>query len=148
MRLLGLDVGTRTIGLAVCDEDEVVATPLRTLRRHGGERDLVAVAAVMNETEARGLVVGLPLTLEGSEGAAARRVRALGDALAARIGCPVHYHDERFSTVEAERVLLAADLSRRRRKQVVDHVAATLILQAHLDHRQARATSRQGGGPR
>ena len=76
MRLLGLDVGARTIGLAIGDDDDRVATPLRTLQRAGGQQDVDAVRRVMDEVDATGLVVGLPLTMEGGEGAAARRVRA------------------------------------------------------------------------
>ncbi len=92
----------------------------------------------MAELEAEALVLGLPLSLEGLEGMAARRVRAFGSALGEHLGCAVYYQDERYSTVEAERVLIEADLSRRRRRQVVDHVAAALILQAYID--RARAT--------
>jgi putative Holliday junction resolvase len=133
MRILGLDVGSKTIGLAVCDEARRVATPLRTLTRKGGKADLEAVESVMNETGAGALVLGLPLDLSGREGEAARRARSLGQALAERLGCPVHFWDERFSTAEAERVLLQADVSRKKRKQVVNHLAASLILQGYLD---------------
>ena len=133
MRLLGLDVGTKTIGVAVCDEEGVVAMPLRTLARHGGQRDIDAVAAVMHETGATALVVGLPRELSGREGDAARRCRTLGDTLGQALDCPVHYWDERFSTTEAERMLISANVSRKKRKKVVDHVAASLILQGFLD---------------
>ncbi len=141
MRLLGLDIGTRTIGVAVSDEGGVVATPLRTLERHGGRRDLEAVAAVVTETGAGGLLLGLPLALSGREGEAARRVRTLGAQLAQHLGCPVHYWDERFSTAAAERALLEGNLRRRARRQVVNHVAAALILQGYLDSLAARAAS-------
>lgn len=134
MRLLGLDVGSKTIGVAVSDETGLIASPLRTLQRRGLRQDLQAVAAVMQELDAAGLVMGLPLDLRGREGESARRARSLGEALALELSCPVHYWDERFSTCEAERVLLEADLSRKRRKQVVNHVAAGLILQGFLDH--------------
>lgn len=137
MRLLGLDLGSKTIGVAMSDEEQVVSTPLRTLPRHGGRKDLDAVAAVLQETGAAGLVLGLPLDLSGKEGDAARRARRFGQQLEAALGCPVHMFDERFSTVAAERVLLEADLSRKRRKQVVNHVAASLILQAFLDRGDA-----------
>jgi putative Holliday junction resolvase len=133
VRWLGLDVGSKTIGVAVSDEEEVVATPLRTLVRHGGERDLEAVADVLRETGAAGIVLGLPLDLAGREGDAARRVRALGERLAAHTGCSVEYWDERFTTVQAERALLEGDVSRRRRRQVIDQVAAALLLQSFLD---------------
>jgi putative Holliday junction resolvase len=138
MRLLGLDVGSKTIGLAVCDEAQTVATPLRTLTRRGGTADLEAVGSVMTETGAEALVLGLPLDLSGDEGEAARRARSLGQALAGHLGCPVHYWDERFSTAEAERVLLQADVSRKKRRQVVNHLAATLILQGFLDRERAK----------
>ena len=133
MRLLGLDVGTKTIGVAVSDEGAVVAMPLRTLSRSGGERDVEAVAAVMRETGAGALVVGLPLELSGREGDAARRCRILGQVLAQKLDCEVHYWDERFSTTEAERLLISADVRRKKRKQVINHVAASLILQGFLD---------------
>lgn len=119
--------------MAVSDEGGVVATPLRTLDRHGGTRDLEALAAVFQETGADGLVLGLPLDLEGREGEAARRVRMLGEKLADHLGCPVRFWDERFSTVAAERALLEADMKRRKRKQVINHVAAALFLQSFLD---------------
>jgi putative Holliday junction resolvase len=133
VRWLGLDVGSKTIGVAVSDEEEVVALPLRTLARHGGKRDLEAVADLVRETGAGGIVLGLPLDLEGREGDAARRVRALGERLAAHTGCSVEYWDERFTTVQAERALLEGDVSRRRRRQVIDQVAAALLLQSFLD---------------
>ena len=133
MRLLGLDVGTKTIGVAVADDEAVVAMPLRTLSRSGGERDVEAVAAVMRETGAGALVVGLPLELSGREGDAARRSRVLGQVLAQKLDCEVHYWDERFSTTEAERLLISADVRRKKRKQVINHVAASLILQGFLD---------------
>lgn len=133
MRLLGLDVGTKTIGVAVSDDGGVVATPLRTLARSGGKRDLEAVAALMGEMGAEALVIGLPLELSGREGDAALRSRTLGGKLAKALGCEVHYWDERFSTSEAERMLISADVKRRKRKQVINHVAASLILQGFLD---------------
>ena len=146
MRLLGLDVGTKTIGVAVCDEAQVVATPLRTLPRKGGSRDLQAVAAVMQETGAGALVLGLPLELSGREGDAARRSRVLGRALARQLECPVHYWDERFSTVEAERLLIGADVSRRKRKKAINHVAACLILQGFIEHEGRSAVADADGG--
>ena len=137
VRWLGLDVGEKTIGVAISDEEEVIATPLRTLSRHGGMRDLEAVAAVLHELGAGGLVLGLPLQMNGREGDAARRVRDLGQRLATHLRCPVEHWDERFSTVQAERALLEGDLTRRRRRQVIDKVAATIILQSFLDHRSS-----------
>ena len=135
MRLLGLDLGERTIGVALCDEGEMLATPLLTVRRQGGARDQEAIGALLAEHEIGGVVLGLPLDLKGREGVAARRVRAFGERLAQALGCRVWYWDERFSTVQAERVLLDAGMRRARRKQVVDKVAAAVILQSYLDAR-------------
>lgn len=133
MRWLGLDVGEKTIGVAVSDDEEVVATPVRTLARRGGQVDLEAVADVLQELGGGGLVLGLPLDMEGGEGDAALRVRRLGERLEARLGCPVRYWDERFSTVQAERALLEGNMRRARRKRVIDQAAATIILQSFLD---------------
>jgi putative Holliday junction resolvase len=133
MRLLGLDVGQKTIGLAVSDDGGVVASPLRTLSRVGGKRDLEAVAETVRETGVAALVLGLPLELSGREGQSARRVRRFGEALGAHLGCAVHYWDERFSTAEAERALLEGNLRRAHRRQVINHIAAALILQSYLD---------------
>ena len=138
MRLLGLDVGEKTIGVAVCDEEQAVATPMRTLERRGGKGGVAAVAAVLQETGAAGVVLGLPLELSGREGDAARRARILGDALGAGLeGVAIHYWDERFSTSEAERVLIEADMSRKKRKKVINHLAACIILQGFLDRGRA-----------
>jgi len=137
MRWLGLDVGTKTIGLAVSDDDGRVATPLRTLSRSGGDKDIDALARVVEEFQVGGVVIGLPLGLDGTEGLAVHRVRALGTRLAQRLGLGVAYWDERFSTVEAERALISANVSRQRRKRVVDQAAAVLILQGYLDRQRA-----------
>jgi putative holliday junction resolvase len=133
MRWLCLDVGTKAIGLALSDELAVVANPLCVLQRSGGEKDLEALESQYGKQNAGAIVLGLPLDLEGREGAHARRVRKLGADLAQRIGCPVRYWDERFSTTTAEAVLVDAGVSRKRRKAVVDKVAAVVILQAFLD---------------
>lgn len=140
MRLLCLDVGTKTLGAAVSDETETVATPVRTLPRRGGKEDLRAVTALYEEVGAGAVVLGLPLDLQGKEGEAARRVRALGEKLKGALSCPIHYWDERFSTVAAERVLLEGGVRRKKRRAVIDHLAATVILQSYLD----RAGSRPG----
>ena len=138
MRVLALDLGSKTIGCAVSDEEAVIATPLRTLSRRGGAVDREAVAQVAREVGAEALVIGLPAELSGREGPAALRVRRFGEALAATLGLAVHYWDERFSTVAAERALLEANMGRKQRRGVVDHVAAALILQTFLDARRTR----------
>jgi len=138
VRVLGLDVGTKTIGVAVSDELMLAAHPLTTLERRGTDADVAQVDALVAEHGAEVIVVGLPLELSGEVGPRARRVRVLIDALRDRLGdrLEVHEWDERFSTVAAERVLLEADLSRRRRKQVIDKQAAAYILQGWLDARR------------
>ncbi len=131
VRVLGLDVGSRTIGVAVTDELGMCAHALRTLQRKGTKADVLQIEALSKEFSTRKLVVGLPYDLEGNEGHRAARVRVLTDALSAA-GFDVAMQDERFSTVEAERSLLEADLSRAKRKQVIDSMAAQVILTAWL----------------
>ncbi len=137
MRAVGLDVGAKTIGVAVSDELGLAAHPVKTLARLGTAADVEAVATIVATACATAVVVGLPLDLEGRVGPRARRVLVLVDALRARLGdaVPVETWDERFSTVAVERVLLEADLSRARRKQVIDKQAAAFILQGWLDAR-------------
>jgi putative holliday junction resolvase len=138
VRVLGLDVGEKTIGVAVSDELGLAAHPVRTVARRGTAADAQEVADLCRELAATEVVCGLPLALDGTEGPAVRRVRAFTRALAARLGeaVPIHEWDERFSTALAERVLIEADFSRRRRKQVVDRQAAVIILQGWLDARR------------
>jgi putative Holliday junction resolvase len=138
-RVLGIDLGSRRIGVAVSDGLGLTAQPRTTLARHGGARDIAAIAAALAEADADRIVLGLPLDPEGGEGDAARRARAFGDKLVAELHVPVELIDESFSTVEAEAVLLAADVSRARRKQVVDKLAAAVILQRWLDQQRRPA---------
>ncbi len=135
-RALGLDVGTRTIGVAVTDELGVCAHAVKTLARKGTQADVVQIASMARSYSTRHLVVGMPYDLEGNEGPRAQRVRVLIDALVAE-GFRVDIQDERFSTVEAERTLLEADLSRKKRKKVVDSMAAQVILNAWLEARRS-----------
>jgi putative holliday junction resolvase len=135
VRALGLDVGTKTIGVAITDEANVAAHPLTVLERAGNARDSVQIAALVAAHGVTDVVVGIPYELSGRAGHRARRVRELAAALRARLGDAVSHHeqDERFTTAEAERVLLEADLSRAKRRRVIDQQAAALILQAWLD---------------
>jgi putative Holliday junction resolvase len=134
-RVLGIDLGSRRIGVAVSDGLGLTAQPRTTIARHGGVRDLDAIAAAAKEADADRIVLGLPLDPEGQEGPAALRARVFADKLRAAVGLPVELIDESFSTVEAEEVLLAADVSRAKRKQVIDKMAAAVILQRWLDAR-------------
>ena len=135
VRILGLDVGSKTIGMAVSDELELIANTLSTLKRKGMEQDLRDLAAVIAEQGVGAVVVGLPKNMNGSLGASAQMVLELVEELKRTVDLPVFTWDERLSTVAAERVLLEADMSRKKRKKVIDQVAAVLILQGYLDSR-------------
>lgn len=133
MRAMGLDVGTKTVGIAIADELGFSAQPITTLRRTNIKADLAAVAQLINEYGVTHLIVGLALNMNGSEGPRAEQCRKFGDAVANGTTLTVVYWDERLTSVAAERSLIEADVSRARRKQVVDQVAAVLILQGWLE---------------
>lgn len=132
-RLFGLDVGTKTIGLALSDVMRTIASGLTTLRRTKFAADARRLLELAQEHGVGGLVVGLPVNLDGSEGPRAQATRAFTRNLSGLTTLPMLLWDERLSTAAAERMLLEADLSRRRRSEVIDKVAATLILQSALD---------------
>jgi putative Holliday junction resolvase len=135
---MGLDVGSKTIGVAISDELGIAANPVATLSRRGTASDAAQVASLAESREVGDVVVGWPLDLSGQVGHRARRVQVFIDALRVALPAAVGLHrwDERFSTVAAERILLEADLSRRKRRQVVDRQAAAYILQGWLDARR------------
>jgi putative Holliday junction resolvase len=136
MRILGLDVGSKTVGVAVSDPLGITAQGVTTLRRKSAKGDVADVKRLAAEYEASRVVVGLPLNMDGSEGPRAAASRAFGDAVSEATGLPVEYQDERLSTVAAERVLLEGDVSRKKRREVIDRLAAQIILQAWLDARR------------
>jgi putative Holliday junction resolvase len=131
--LIGLDLGEKTIGIAVSDTFRRVASPLRTLRRTKFGADAATLLALAAERAVGGVVLGLPLNMDGSEGPRAHSTRAFARNLSRLTDLPITFWDERLSTVAAERALLEADASRRRRAEVIDHVAAAYILQGLLD---------------
>ena len=131
--LMGLDIGTRTIGVAVSDTTRRVATPLETIRRTKFSADAAVLAQRMQARRIGGLVLGLPRNMDGSEGPRAQSTRAFARNLAGLVEVPITFWDERLSTVAAERALIEADASRARRAEVIDHVAAAYILQGLLD---------------
>jgi len=133
-RMMGLDVGTKTIGVAMSDPTRRLASPVQTLKRRSVRLDTEVLIQLAEERGVDAFVVGLPLELDGTEERSARLARQIGEAVRTASGQPVHYVDERYTSVEAERQLIAADVSRARRKQVIDQQAAVLILQALLDH--------------
>lgn len=131
--ILGLDLGTKTIGIAVSDRRWSVASPLLTIRRGKFTEDAAALARLVADREAGALILGLPRNMDGTEGPRAQSTRAFARNLCRSVDLPVGFWDERLSTVAAERVLLEADTSRARRAEVIDHVAAGFILQGALD---------------
>jgi putative holliday junction resolvase len=131
--LAGLDLGEKTIGVAVSDIFRSVATPVLTIRRVKFTEDAAALLALVAERQVAGLVLGLPRNMDGSEGPRCQSTRAFARNLARLTPLPIAFWDERLSTVAAERALLEADTSRKRRSQVIDHVAAGYILQGVLD---------------
>jgi putative Holliday junction resolvase len=140
--LIGLDLGTRTIGVAVSDRLLTAATANVTLRRTKFGADAAALLALAARHEAGGFVIGLPLNMDGSEGPRAQSARAFARNLAVLTPLPITFWDERLSTVAAERALIEADTSRKRRAEVIDAVAAGYILQGLLD-RLAHLRDRQ-----
>lgn len=133
---MALDVGSRTIGVAVSDPLGWTGQGVTVIRRRNREYDLAEVLRLVGEWDVSELVVGLPLSLDGSRGPQAQKVEAFATRLAEASGLPVRLQDERLSTRQAERVMVDADLSRRRRRQVIDKAAAVLILQSYLDFRR------------
>lgn len=136
MRTLALDLGSRRIGVALSDPSGTLATPHALLQRAPRQSaDHDAVAALVADAGAERVVVGLPLSLDGSAGPAVRLVRAEVVLLRARLSVPVECYDERFTTVSAERALVAAGMRAPQRRAVVDQVAAAVLLQSWLDQR-------------
>jgi putative Holliday junction resolvase len=131
-RLIGLDVGTRTIGIALCDSQWTIATPAELIRRAKFAKDLAALAAFAGTQQAKGLVVGLPLNLDGSDSARTQSVRAFARNLAP-MDLPILLWDERWSTQAVTRTLIDADASRARRAELIDKIAAAYILQGAID---------------
>lgn len=131
--LAGLDLGTQTIGVALSDPLRQVASPIRTIKRKKFTLDAAALEEILAARDVAGIVLGLPLNMDGTEGPRCQSTRAFARNMAARIDLPIGFWDERLSTVAAERALLEADTSRKRRGEVIDHVAASYILQGALD---------------
>lgn len=136
MRLLGLDVGEKTIGVAVSDPMGWTAQGVTVIRRTAIKEDLLVLGKLVIEYEVKKFVVGLPRRTDGSYGPETDKIYEFGSNLEREFSLPVEYWDERFSTIAAERVLLEGDVSRAKRRQVIDKVAATVILQGYLDRKR------------
>jgi len=139
-RVLALDVGSRTIGLAVSDPLGITAQGLETIRRKNKRADFEALQQVLHRYAIQEIVVGYPLRMSGSAGAQAEKISAFAEELRRRFGLPVHLWDERLTSAQANRLLHETEMSIRRRAQVVDRLAAVLILQGFLDCRSASRT--------
>jgi putative Holliday junction resolvase len=132
-RLIGVDLGTKTIGLAISDIERRLASPLKTLPRGAFQKDADALNAIFSDFEIAGIILGLPLDLDGRYGPRAQSTRAFAQNLSMRTDLPISLWDERFSTAVVTRSLIANNVSRARRAQVVDRMAAAYILQGALD---------------
>jgi len=137
MRILSVDYGLARIGLALSDPTRFLAQALSVLKRKSDEAAATEIAAIVREREVDCVVVGLPLNMNGSTGERALQCRAFADLLRERAGVEVVMYDERLTTVAAERILIEADVRRKNRRQVIDAVAATLLLQSYLDSLRA-----------
>jgi putative Holliday junction resolvase len=137
-RILAFDYGSKRIGVAVSDPLGITAQPLPAIRREGDRRDVAAIAELATRCEAVRFVFGLPLHEDGNEGKMAGRVRAFSEKLLEATGLPVEFQDERFTTAQAERMLIEAGVRREKRKEVRDSLSAVIILQGVLDLRNRR----------
>jgi putative Holliday junction resolvase len=142
MKVLGLDIGEKRIGIAISDELGYTAQGMRILTRSNADDGIEAITEIIKETEASEVVVGLPKNMDGSLGEAAQKILSFVTKMEESISVPVILWDERWTTAEAIRLLVDADVSRTKRRKVVDKLAAVLILQGYLDSLEHR----QGGG--
>lgn len=133
MRILGLDVGQRTIGVAVCDPLGFTAQGLTTIRRTNKEKDIEEIRKFCDEYNVESIVIGLPKNMNGTIGPSGDIIMAFGKLIEEKLEVEIKFWDERLTTVAANRAMLEADLSRNKRKKIVDKVAATYILQGYLD---------------
>lgn len=136
MRIMSLDVGSRTIGIACSDALLMTAQGIETIRRTSLEKDFNRLQELISEYEVHELVVGMPKNMNGTKGERAEKTEEFVEKMREVIDLPVTYWDERLSTVMAERQLIAADVSRKKRKSVIDKMAAVVILQGYLDRLQ------------
>ena len=145
MRCLGLDLGSKRIGVALCDPEERVATPLTVVQRtKSRNEDHVRIAALVQEYEAEAVVVGLPLNMNSKVTAAAQAAIDETEQLKLVVGVPVHLYDERLTTVTADRSLMEMEMKADARRRVVDKVAAAVMLQSFIDHRRNQRTKSEG----
>lgn len=136
MIILGVDLGKARTGIAVCDKSEMLASPVEVVKEHNRERLLQRVAGLAKERKAEMIVLGLPRNMDGSEGESAQNARLFGEEIGALTGLPVEFSDERGTTITAHGFLNETNTRGKKRKETVDAVAATIILQNYLDYRR------------
>jgi putative Holliday junction resolvase len=139
-RLLGIDYGTKRLGLAICNPEQTIASPFENYTRQGTAQDARHLRRLIDDERIVGLVVGLPVHMSGDEGGKAREARAFGDWIAVETNLPVAYWDERYTSLQAEQLLMSAELSSKKRKARRDMLAAQILLQSFLNGDRA-ATS-------
>lgn len=133
MKILALDIGTVRIGIATSDIMEIIASAYEVYRRKYLKKDVEHIAKIVSDLSVGEIVIGLPLKMDGSEGQSVQMAREFGDELAKLVSVPIHYQDERLSTVTAQKILIESGMRREKRKDKVDSIAATIILQTYLD---------------
>lgn len=133
MRILGVDYGDSRIGLSVCDEMEILASPLATIKSLSMKKNIDSVCEIAKRENVSLIVVGLPLNMDGNEGERAGKSRAFGRVLERVSGIKVEYFDERLTSVEAEEIMQSVGVKKDKRKNIVDRIAAQLILQSYID---------------
>jgi putative pre-16S rRNA nuclease len=136
MRIMGLDIGTKNIGLAVSDEMMLIAQGRGRVQRTSDHKAVREIKAIVEDEDVKKIIVGLPINMDGSEGERARDSRKFAERIRKEAGVMVELWDERLSTKEAEDIMIAADVSRAKRKKVIDTLAAQIILQGYLDSRE------------
>lgn len=138
MKIIGLDIGTVRIGIATSDILEIMASAYDVYRRKTMEQDVLHISKLITDLDAGEVVIGLPLKMDGTEGASVTMAKSFGEELAKHTGVPIFYQDERLSTVSAERILIESGMRREKRKDKIDSVAATIILQTYLDKKSSK----------
>lgn len=141
MKILSLDIGTVRIGIATSDIMEIIASAYETYRRKNLAEDVKYIASLVSKLEVGEVVIGLPLKLDGTEGQSVEMAKGFGEELAKLITCPIVYQDERLSTVTAQKILIESGMRREKRKDKVDSIAATIILQTYLDKKSFKKGS-------
>ena len=141
MKIISLDIGTVRIGIATSDIMEIIASAYEVYRRKNLNEDVKYIASLVSKLDAGEIVIGLPLKLDGSEGQSVEMAREFGEKLAELVAVPIVYQDERLSTVSAERILIESGVRREKRKDKIDSIAATIILQTYLDKKSFKRGS-------